>query len=64
MTSDGRQCVGLGYFSMRTGCALLAEGVESLAEEETLRELGVDLAQGYRFGRPAPVATFTTNTGG
>ncbi|MCQ4160118.1 EAL domain-containing protein [Roseomonas sp. GC11] len=34
------------------GCAVLAEGVETEAEFEALRELGLTLFQGYLLGRP------------
>ncbi|HJP89099.1 MAG TPA: EAL domain-containing protein [Candidatus Limnocylindrales bacterium] len=44
---------GLQYFAMRSECALIAEGVETEAEVDTLRRLGVELAQGYLFGQPA-----------
>jgi EAL domain-containing protein (putative c-di-GMP-specific phosphodiesterase class I) len=33
----------------------LAEGIETDAESEVCRELGFDLAQGYFYGRPAPI---------
>jgi len=33
---------------------VLAEGIETEAEAKTLQELGVDLLQGYYFGRPGP----------
>lgn len=36
-----------------TNSTLLAEGVETDAEAQTLVELGVHLVQGYRFGRPS-----------
>jgi EAL domain-containing protein (putative c-di-GMP-specific phosphodiesterase class I) len=42
----------LGYVS-QTGGHLIAEGVETEAELETLRALGVTLIQGYLLGRPA-----------
>jgi PAS domain S-box-containing protein len=35
----------------------IAEGVEDATTLELLRELGVDFAQGYLLGRPAPFAT-------
>lgn len=39
------------------GLRSVAEGVESQAELEILRELGCDMAQGYAIGRPAPDAS-------
>jgi EAL domain-containing protein (putative c-di-GMP-specific phosphodiesterase class I) len=33
----------------------VAEGVESAEVVDRLREMGVDQAQGYYLGRPAPV---------
>ena len=47
---------GLNYFALRTGCRLIAEGVETQAEADALRELGIEFAQGYLYGRPARVA--------
>lgn len=37
------------------GLQVVAEGVETEAQFELLRELGVDAFQGYLFGRPRPV---------
>jgi EAL domain-containing protein (putative c-di-GMP-specific phosphodiesterase class I)/DNA-binding response OmpR family regulator len=45
---------GLESFATRTGSVLIAEGVETEAELETLRDLRVDLGQGYLLGRPQP----------
>ncbi|MGH2785047.1 MAG: EAL domain-containing protein [Actinomycetota bacterium] len=39
-------------FANATGCSLIAEGVETAAELEVLRELGVSCAQGFHLGRP------------
>jgi EAL domain-containing protein (putative c-di-GMP-specific phosphodiesterase class I) len=47
---------GLVYFALRSGCHLIAEGVESEGEASVLRRLGVEFAQGYLFGRPEPIA--------
>ncbi len=47
--------VGLRHFARSVGCRLIAEGIETDAELETLRSLGVELGQGYLLGRPAPV---------
>ena len=35
---------------------VVAEGVETQAQQRALVDLGVDLAQGYLYGRPAPMA--------
>jgi EAL domain-containing protein (putative c-di-GMP-specific phosphodiesterase class I) len=37
------------------GIAPLAEGIESAAEADVCREIGFAYAQGFHFGRPAPV---------
>jgi EAL domain-containing protein (putative c-di-GMP-specific phosphodiesterase class I)/DNA-binding response OmpR family regulator len=46
---------GFQYYALRTGCRLVAEGVETDEEAAALRGLGVDLGQGYLFGRPEPL---------
>lgn len=46
--------VGLRHFSRSTESRLIAEGIETGAELKVLRTLGVDLAQGFILGRPAP----------
>jgi len=43
-------------YALRTGCDLIAEGVGTADEAATLATLGVQLAQGYLFGRTAPAA--------
>ena len=40
------------HFARQTSTQLVAEGVEVRAEADTLAALGVELAQGYLFGRP------------
>ena len=42
-------------FAADTGAAIIAEGIETVAELDTLRELGAMWGQGYLLGRPAPV---------
>jgi EAL domain-containing protein (putative c-di-GMP-specific phosphodiesterase class I) len=37
----------------------VVEGVENAEEAEACRALGFDLAQGYHFGRPAPLASLS-----
>jgi diguanylate cyclase (GGDEF)-like protein len=39
-------------YAVATGAQLCAEGVETSEERRVLRDAGVDLAQGYLFGRP------------
>ncbi|BDG59234.1 EAL domain-containing protein [Caldinitratiruptor microaerophilus] len=45
---------GLVHFARRVGVQVVAEGVETRAELDALRRIGVDLAQGYLIARPAP----------
>jgi EAL domain-containing protein (putative c-di-GMP-specific phosphodiesterase class I)/CheY-like chemotaxis protein len=53
---DVRQALvaGIVYFALKSGCQLIAEGIETPGERDQLRALGVDLGQGYLLGRPAP----------
>ncbi len=44
----------LGVFANRIDAWVLAEGIETRAEADRCRTLGVPLAQGYFFGTPAP----------
>ena len=41
-------------FADTTGAQVIAEGVETRLEADTLARLGVSLLQGYLFGRPLP----------
>ena len=50
---------GMCHFARTTGTVLIAEGVGCSEEAEALRALGVDLAQGYHFARPALATTFS-----
>lgn len=56
-SDTARQAIvaGLNHFARLTDCRVIAEGVETEAEAATLRHLGVELGQGYLFGRPARV---------
>lgn len=50
----------LVHFGRDTKSQILAEGVETAAELESLRKLGVQSAQGYFLGRPMPFADAQT----
>jgi EAL domain-containing protein (putative c-di-GMP-specific phosphodiesterase class I) len=52
--------VGLRYFAEATNGWVVAEGVETEEERRTLIGLGLELGQGFLFGRPASAATFMT----
>ena len=58
---DVRQALvaGIVYFARKSGCQLIAEGIETEAERDQLRLLGVELGQGYLLGRPAPASAST-----
>jgi EAL domain-containing protein (putative c-di-GMP-specific phosphodiesterase class I) len=58
----GRQAmvVGMRHFARQAGCRLLAEGIETEQEAAALRQLAVELGQGYLFGRPSPAETWAT----
>ncbi len=45
--------------SERTGALILAEGIETHEHLEIARGLGANLAQGFRWGRPGPIAPGT-----
>jgi PAS domain S-box-containing protein len=54
----GRQALvaAMRHFGQATACRLIAEGVETREEALTIEALGVELGQGYWYGRPEPVA--------
>jgi PAS domain S-box-containing protein len=59
--TDARVVRGIVALAREFNQTTIAEGVE---DEETLlmlRDMGVDLAQGYLFGRPAPMASHAHN---
>jgi len=45
---------GLAHYAMRTGCEIIAEGIQNRAELEMLRTLGILFGQGNLLGRPEP----------
>jgi EAL domain-containing protein (putative c-di-GMP-specific phosphodiesterase class I)/CheY-like chemotaxis protein len=51
---------GLVHFAESTGCQLIAEGIESAADLDTLSGLEVELGQGFYFGHPSPAREWLT----
>ena len=47
-------------FAADTGACIIAEGIETSAELETLRRLGIGYGQGYFLGRPGPLVGIAT----
>ena len=45
----------LNTFAAEVGASVVAEGVETAAQESALRTIGVPMAQGYRLGSPGPL---------
>lgn len=43
-------------FAKETGSAIIAEGIETSAELDTLKALGIEKGQGYLLGKPGPLA--------
>ena len=56
-SDEARQAMiaGLRHFARKTGCVLIAEGIETDRELDVLRSLGIRLGQGYALGRPQAV---------
>ena len=50
-----RMIVGLGH---GLGMSVLAEGIETVAQMQTLRDAGCDAMQGYYLARPMPAEDF------
>ncbi len=54
----GTRIIAEGIVTManRLGLRVVAEGIETAEQLEVVRELGIDWAQGFLLGRPAPIA--------
>ncbi|MGY1745079.1 putative bifunctional diguanylate cyclase/phosphodiesterase [Blastococcus sp. SYSU D00695] len=53
---------GLVQLGLGMGLQVIAEGIEDLDQAEWLRQHGCAMAQGYAFGRPAPLPGHTPGT--
>jgi EAL domain-containing protein (putative c-di-GMP-specific phosphodiesterase class I) len=58
----GRQAlmVGMRHFARSAGCRLIAEGIESAAEADTVAALGCEFGQGHLFGAAQPAGHWVT----
>lgn len=56
-TDPVRYCLAqaLVTFARQSGAILVAEGVETPGELDTLRRLGIEFGQGFHLGRPVPL---------
>jgi EAL domain-containing protein (putative c-di-GMP-specific phosphodiesterase class I) len=55
--ADGERAALVGAlagYSRQVGCLLVAEGIETAAELDTVRALGATLGQGFLLARPGP----------
>jgi sensor c-di-GMP phosphodiesterase-like protein len=43
--------------------AIIAEGVETQQQADFLRSAGAEVAQGYLYGKPMPIADFAAMVG-
>jgi EAL domain-containing protein (putative c-di-GMP-specific phosphodiesterase class I)/DNA-binding NarL/FixJ family response regulator len=50
-------------FAREVGSGLIAEGIETAEELETLRSLGIEWGQGFLLARPAPPSSFINSNG-
>lgn len=53
LQAGARSCA---YFAEQIGAEVVAEGIETAAELECVRSLGIGLGQGYLLGRPKPLS--------
>jgi EAL domain-containing protein (putative c-di-GMP-specific phosphodiesterase class I) len=49
---------GLSALIQTGSCKIIVEGVESAAQVAILKDAGVEMAQGFYFSQPLPVAEF------
>jgi len=52
----------LTSYAEEVGMEVVAEGIETLAELDCLRELGVGTGQGFLLGRPGPIPPMSDGT--
>jgi sensor c-di-GMP phosphodiesterase-like protein len=58
LSESGEAMRALEVLLNATGAKVIAEGVETEEQAEALKQVGVQMAQGYYFSRPLPVKEF------
>jgi PAS domain S-box-containing protein len=56
--------IAVTAFAADIGASVIAEGVETLNELDSIKRLGVHAVQGYVFGSPAPVQAWLSSAAG
>ena len=56
--TDAAVATAVVTLARRLGLSVVAEGVETAAQQQFLTQIGCDLLQGFLFARPLPVAEF------
>lgn len=59
--SESRSCIvieNIIHMARQLNIAVVSEGVETAAQVRFLRGIGCDMAQGYFFARPLPIAQY------
>ncbi len=51
-------CESIIVMAHQLGIKVIAEGVETEKQKETLKAMGCDYAQGYLFSKPVPIEQF------
>lgn len=50
--------IGIATMAHQLGLTIVAEGIETEAQFERLKEMGIDAGQGYLFGKPKPLEKY------
>lgn len=58
---DPRELKALIVYSLESGCDVVVEGIETLEDLESVKEMGANIGQGFYICRPAPIETFFEN---
>jgi EAL domain-containing protein (putative c-di-GMP-specific phosphodiesterase class I) len=54
-----RTLAAVVHMAHEEGCRVIAEGIETVAQRDVLREIGIEFGQGYLYARPARLPAVT-----